>query len=1309
MSFIRRILGFRKRAMTLPTEGLLLHAPTFNGATGRFLNTVADGEAEYVKPVLAKCATLTAGDEIAIYGVTGATRTSKLGTGDVTIGTNKLTVHTAGTLYRLVLTLADEATVVTFPLSEGVGTTVFGYDGDGVIYTGVITTSNITAFWAGTQSAYFHNIQYGYTEATNLIPNSKTYEAAVSGNILPAGWSKSEQNGLTATVVAVDTDSVDIKIAGTTTAAATVWISFTETNVIAGVAGDIFTLSAKIEEVAGNSSQYLRRMGAFSRNISAGYVTFMSQEVVPAEEELEYTFTVSGAATTHIQPVFNVYHGNTGATVDYTLRFSRLHLVSGGSRGAYIETSGTAVAGIVPGNPEVSGTDLMGNVLQYRPGYNASASYQVVGPDIATAIGGGGGTGLYREQLILASALVSTDHITVTESGGWYTASRVAQGSQSRNMVILSGGYSTTEDDRKLTWVVELKKKPGQTNTVALGFYQSTTFVTDAYSIVSGPGSIGVTSGYAVVSDLSESEVTTVKIVRNSNTSGTTVFGYFYPCSAGTSDAGAGCLFRLHHIWRGNDDRAYREPTTARYLADPPNTEQDFATGESVFFESDGGSKTLTYTQMLNIGVGPQIFFDTGGRGLAVFEDEQTGTVLERVVRYMRTVRDPVVIPDPAPDPQPDPDPDPEPQPDPHPSTFTYYITDHTASLNETSISSGQSKLNWSLNATTTNNNSIITHSVTLTSTTSATRACTLRYKIPISRTGLSWLRDDLKSVLAISGTTIYKNNVAQWQQDFLGPKMPERPNQLWAGVVNSTTCYALAVDPLTPVVFQLEYSSAEQALYVKFLLGFHNTVRSATFKFHEWQFNPGAEPARRIVSDIQNVICPTAFVDQIRLANDVHGAWYFQTSGSKQLTSQDISDFGMKLWQGGSTTSSALAHYAANGIWNVRYIYGYDLHLSNLPFNTNYATWLSGLNSLASGGDVRALASLNSGVHGEQGRLSYFTESWTPGQSRVIPNCSPGVLPQPNHYYSEFERNQGVISSTYRGVMVDNNPFFMWRSVVSDTKTMINYREGHFQYTQTPLSFDTGFRVGLHYEMMATEFMKSMTTWLRAQTKLHPAMANAGQGHSVFTFPWQDAGGGEASWQRENNVWSPIGEDRLLMYRIKLGKKPVMLVQNPWRWSDWTTTRVTAMLARSLCYGIFHSMGKDAMGSSLSTGEHYFLPTSPYPDRDRTIFRKYMPLTRELSHAGWQPIRNFTMSNSTIWGERFGDKADVAKTVYITCFNPSTTSSATFTMSSPTYSSPAPATMTELISGQTRSWSSGNMTITLGPETVQVFKMVYA
>jgi len=76
------------------------------------------------------------------------------------------------------------------------------------------------------------------------------------------------------------------------------------------------------------------------------------------------------------------------------------------------------------------------------------------------------------------------------------------------------------------------------------------------------------------------------------------------------------------------------------------------------------------------------------------------------------------------------------------------------------------------------------------------------------------------------------------------------------------------------------------------------------------------------------------------------------------------------------------------------------------------------------------------------------------------------------------------------------------------------------------------------------------------------------------------------------------------------------------------------------LAYGMFPGF----FSADASTG-HYFSRRDLY-DRDRPLFKKYVPICKMVAEAGWNPITRATSSDPSVHVERFGN--------YLTIFNDS-------------------------------------------------------
>ena len=136
----------------------------------------------------------------------------------------------------------------------------------------------------------------------------------------------------------------------------------------------------------------------------------------------------------------------------------------------------------------------------------------------------------------------------------------------------------------------------------------------------------------------------------------------------------------------------------------------------------------------------------------------------------------------------------------------------------------------------------------------------------------------------------------------------------------------------------------------------------------------------------------------------------------------------------------------------------------------------------------------------------------------------------------------------------------------------------------------------------------------------------------------------------------------------------------------------------RSLAYGALPSFftwhGVSTFGTNL-----YFSRPDCY-ERDRPLFKKYVPLCKALSEAGWQCVNRVTASdNAKVITEQFGD--GTAGATYATVFNLSMQSETVHL----TVRSKA-SSLEELVTNAAQPLENGAFTLTLPPETVRVYRL---
>jgi hypothetical protein len=218
----------------------------------------------------------------------------------------------------------------------------------------------------------------------------------------------------------------------------------------------------------------------------------------------------------------------------------------------------------------------------------------------------------------------------------------------------------------------------------------------------------------------------------------------------------------------------------------------------------------------------------------------------------------------------------------------------------------------------------------------------------------------------------------------------------------------------------------------------------------------------------------------------------------------------------------------------------------------------------------------------------------------------------------------------------------------------MIDFNRAHFAGMQTPLVFDSEDKQpGILRGLVAFEYVKKIADDVHARGKL--AMANATP-HLHFWLTTQlDVLGTESNWNW-GGKWNPMSDADLMYRRMLCCGKPFCFLQNT-NFDEFPYELTEKYMKRCLAYGMFPSM----FSADAST-KHYFKNADLY-NRDRELFKRYMPIVTEVAEAGWEPETGAQTNDETLYVERFGALKDAFVTsndlrptddVYLTLFNDS-------------------------------------------------------
>jgi len=250
-----------------------------------------------------------------------------------------------------------------------------------------------------------------------------------------------------------------------------------------------------------------------------------------------------------------------------------------------------------------------------------------------------------------------------------------------------------------------------------------------------------------------------------------------------------------------------------------------------------------------------------------------------------------------------------------------------------------------------------------------------------------------------------------------------------------------------------------------------------------------------------------------------------------------------------------------------------------------------------------------------------------------------------------------------------------------------MNFRRDHFATAERPLSFSLQSRKpGIVGNLMMWECVRELELDMRKRNLL--MMANWTPHNFFWLMPLLDFPGTETDWNK-GGTWSPPSDEYMLRCRSLSKGKPYGFIMNT-NFDKLGTAAVEKYMKRSLAYGMMPGFfSADAMNN------HYFDQPALY-NRDRPHFKKYIPLVRLVSEAGWEPLTGVKSDNPQVIVERYGTK-------YLTVFNLSDQpQKVTITLTK----FPQPASCNELVHGGTVVWQNKTATFEIGPEDVRLLEM---
>jgi len=568
---------------------------------------------------------------------------------------------------------------------------------------------------------------------------------------------------------------------------------------------------------------------------------------------------------------------------------------------------------------------------------------------------------------------------------------------------------------------------------------------------------------------------------------------------------------------------------------------------------------------------------------------------------------------------------------------------------------------------------------VTLSDTSGKDRAVTLVYTLPkevvapkAEKDGLFWLESPRRSVAVEAGREYTLT-------DHFRVGSSGRLSHYPLGAVTSGDhSMAIGIDMAQPAFYRIGYHAGTGELYLAYDIGLTPEKPTARVRFCEFIFD--AAWGMRGALNVYYHVFPEAF----RCRTPEQGLWMPFAAISKV---KGWEDFGFKFKEGNDETAWDDAH----GILTFRYTEPMTWWMTmpkDMPRTMEAA--LAEARRLADKGRPEAKALLTSGYHDPSGRFPamLLDTPWCNGAVWSM-NSMPGVAGEFTDFKNKWNprlreqlygpKRRGDLDGEY----VDSSEGYVTGE--------LDFRREHFAAAGTPLVFsqDT-HQPAIFRGLVAFEYVRGIATDVHGMGKL--MMANGAPTQLCWLPPLLEVMGTETDWN-PGGRWRPMSDEELLYRRALCKGKPYCFLMNT-EFEKFSDKLVEKYMKRSLAYGMFPGF----FSHNASQG-HYFTRPELY-DRDRPLFKKYVPLCKRVAEAGWEPITLARSSDPKVYVERFGSTSPR----YLTVFNDSPQRrTATITLTE----GRVPWSSRELVQGGTITWEvEGKTDISLDAEDVAVIEL---
>ena len=514
--------------------------------------------------------------------------------------------------------------------------------------------------------------------------------------------------------------------------------------------------------------------------------------------------------------------------------------------------------------------------------------------------------------------------------------------------------------------------------------------------------------------------------------------------------------------------------------------------------------------------------------------------------------------------------------------------------------------------------------------TTGRDRAITLTFALPVDGVGWTWHDDARRS------HSIHHGEMAVNETPVGAGVTGGMSYYPFGCITNGSDGLAFGMDMDCPAICRISYDAPAGRFMISFDVGLAPETKAfpsaAPFRFviyrtdGRWGFRAAAKQFFEL------------FPQHFTCRSTEQGIWMPFSNVSEV---DGFEDFGFRYHEGiGDETFDN-----ANGVLPFRYTepctfwMPMDPAIQRTPENVaaELKEWVE---SDDPGKRRQAAAAETSGSHDQQGQLQYraWSKPWCDGAVFSL-NPNPKI---PGESECDLYWNEQTKRELY-----DDNPRGMPGGEYLDSLEAYateeeNFRRDHFEYVTVPLTFSTvQRRPMIHKSQSIYEYTRYLSGEMHAMDKL--LFANDSPNRYAYVAAHLDVCGMEVGWIDADGLWRPPEDAWMLFKRTICYHKPFLFLLNT-RHERCGPVEMETFFQRCLFYGMFPSMF-----SFNAHSEPYWGRPEMY-NRDRPLFKKYVPAVKRIAEAGWEPITGARSDDDDLLIERFGRSEDGG--VFLTLLN---------------------------------------------------------